>query len=223
MINYNDTCTTIKNFRPLREMVYEELREQIMTGGILPGARLMEVELAREMEVSRTPIREAIRKLEKEGLVDIEPRRGAYAASLSSDDMIDTLEVCQNAEGLAAFFAASRMTREQKKALKNASRQYDEAAAKADVAAMIHYDDEFHRIIAKSCNNKFLLQMLDQLHRPVLRFRYIHYGQTGAPDALEGTSDTHMAILEAIEDGDPSAARDAASAYIGKLKEQVME
>ena len=72
MLNFD-----IQNHRPLREMVYEELKMQILTGTIVPGTRMMEVELAEEMGVSRTPIREAIRKLEKEGLVTIEPRRGA--------------------------------------------------------------------------------------------------------------------------------------------------
>ena len=66
----------LQNHRPLREIVYEELKRQILVGEIAPGTRMMEVELAEEMGVSRTPIREAIRKLEKEGLVTIEPRRG---------------------------------------------------------------------------------------------------------------------------------------------------
>ena len=72
MINFD-----LQNHLPLRELVYEELKKEILTGRIAPGTRMMEVELADEMGVSRTPIREAIRKLEKEGLVIIEPRRGA--------------------------------------------------------------------------------------------------------------------------------------------------
>ena len=105
MLNFD-----IQNHRPLREIVYEELKMQILTGKIVPGTRLMEVELAADMGVSRTPIREAIRKLEKEGLVTIEPRRGAYASQISVKDMVDILEVRQDMEGLAAYFASSRMT-----------------------------------------------------------------------------------------------------------------
>ncbi|MEE0182286.1 MAG: GntR family transcriptional regulator, partial [Anaerovoracaceae bacterium] len=101
MLNFD-----IQNHRPLREIVYEELKMQILTGKIVPGTRMMEVELADDMGVSRTPIREAIRQLEKEGLVTIEPRRGAYASQISVKDMVDILEVRQNLEGLAAFFAA---------------------------------------------------------------------------------------------------------------------
>ena len=101
MLNFD-----IQNHKPLREMVYEELKMQILKGSIIPGTRMMEVELAEEMGVSRTPIREAIRKLEKEGLVTIEPRRGAYASMISTEDMVEILEVRQDLEGLAAYFAA---------------------------------------------------------------------------------------------------------------------
>ncbi len=94
----------IQNHRPLRDIVYEELKMQILKGQIVPGTRMMEVEMAEEMGVSRTPIREAIRKLEKEGLVTIEPRKGAYASQISTKDMVDILEVRQNMEGLAAYY-----------------------------------------------------------------------------------------------------------------------
>lgn len=83
----------LQNHRPLREIVYEQLKRQILTGRIAPGTRMMEVELAEEMGVSRTPVREATRKLEKDGLVVIEPRRGAYVSDISVKDMVDTLVV----------------------------------------------------------------------------------------------------------------------------------
>ena len=102
----------LQNHRPLREIVYEELKRQILVGEIAPGTRMMEVELAEEMGVSRTPIREAIRKLEKEGLVTIEPRRGAYASEISVKDMVDVLEVRQDLEGMAAALAAEKVTEE---------------------------------------------------------------------------------------------------------------
>ena len=77
----------IQNHRPLRELVYEELKNRILTGDIPPGTRLMEVDLAEDLGVSRTPVREAIRKLEKENLVTIEPRKGAYASKLEIKDL----------------------------------------------------------------------------------------------------------------------------------------
>ena len=87
MLNFD-----LQNHKPLREIVYEELKRQILKGEIAPGHRMMEVELADDMGVSRTPVREAIRKLEKEGLVTIEPRKGAYASDISIKEMIDVLD-----------------------------------------------------------------------------------------------------------------------------------
>ena len=107
MINF-----TLQNHKPLREIVYEELKRQIMVGEIAPGTRMMEVELADEMGVSRTPVREAIRKLEKEGLVTIEPSRGAYASDNYAKEMVDILEVRQDLEGMAAGIAAQKITEE---------------------------------------------------------------------------------------------------------------
>lgn len=214
MLNFD-----IQNHKPLREMVYEELKMQILTGTIIPGTRMMEVELAKEIGVSRTPIREAIRKLEKEGLVTIEPRRGAYASQISTDDMIEILEVRQNMEGLAAFFAASRMTPEQMVELKEVSESYNEAVKSGNMEEMIKYDTRFHRIIVESCNNKILVKMIEQLQELVLRFRYIYYDNFRR---AENMPDEHYEILHAIETGDADAARAAADVHIARLKDLVI-
>lgn len=214
MLNFD-----IQNHKPLREMVYEELKMQILTGKIVPGTRMMEVDLANDIGVSRTPIREAIRKLEKEGLVTIEPRRGAYASQISTEDMVEILEVRQNMEGLAAFFAASRMSDEQMAALKEVSKLYNDAVQSGDMQEMIKHDTKFHRIIVESCNNKVLVQMIEQLQELVLRFRYIYYDNFRR---AENMPDEHFAILNAIETGDAEAARAAADVHIDRLKELVI-
>ena len=140
MLNFD-----IQNHKPLREMVYEELKIQILTGAIVPGTRMMEVDLAEEMGVSRTPIREAIRKLEKEGLVTIEPRRGAYASMISTQDMVEILEVRQDLEGLAAYFAATRMTPVEMEELREVADHYNEAVAELQELVLrfryIYYDN----------------------------------------------------------------------------------
>ncbi|MDO4745689.1 MAG: GntR family transcriptional regulator [Bacillota bacterium] len=214
MLNFD-----IQNHRPLREMVYEELKMQILTGAIVPGTRMMEVELAKEIGVSRTPIREAIRKLEKEGLVTIEPRRGAYASQISTEDMVEILEVRQNMEGLAAFFAASRMSEEKMVELKEVSKCYNEAVKAGNMEDMIKHDTKFHRIIVESCNNKVLVQMIEQLQELVLRFRYIYYDNF---KRAENMPEEHAEILAAIENGDAEAARYAADVHIDRLKELVI-
>lgn len=215
MLNFD-----IHNHKPLREMVYEELKMQILTGAIIPGTRMMEVDLADEMGVSRTPIREAIRKLEKEGLVTIEPRRGAYASKISTEDMVEILEVRQDLEGLAAFFAAERMPEDKIRQVRVISEQYNEAVARGSMEDMISYDTRFHRMIVDSCNNKILVQMIEQLQELVLRFRYIYYDNF---KRAENMPEEHDAIVKAIESGDADAARYAADIHIDRLKELVIK
>ena len=215
MLNFD-----IQNHKPLREMVYEELKIQILTGAIVPGTRMMEVDLAEEMGVSRTPIREAIRKLEKEGLVTIEPRRGAYASRITTEDMVEILEVRQDLEGLAAFFAAERMNASQMKELRDASEKYNKAVEKGSMEDMIRHDTRFHRIIVDSCNNKILVHMVEQLQELVLRFRYIYYDNFKRANNMP---EEHKAIIEAIASGDAEKAREAADVHIDRLKQLVIE
>ncbi len=215
MLNFD-----IQNHKPLREMVYEELKKQILTGEIIPGTRMMEVELAEEMGVSRTPIREAIRKLEKEGLVTIEPRRGAYASMISTEDMVEILEVRQDLEGLAAFFAAERMQPAQMEELKSISASYNDAVTRGSMEDMIKYDTRFHRIIVDSCHNKILVQMIEQLQELVLRFRYIYYDNF---KRAENMPEEHDEILRAIQSKDKDRAREAADVHINRLKTMVIE
>ena len=210
----------IQNHKPLREMVYEELKRQILTGAIVPGTRMMEVDLAEEMGVSRTPIREAIRKLEKEGLVTIEPRRGAYASMISTQDMVEILEVRQDLEGLAAYFAASRMSPVQMEELKEVADHYNAAVKEGSMQDMIRYDTQFHRLIVDSCNNKILVNMVEQLQELVLRFRYIYYDNFKRADNMPAE---HREIIEAIASGDEDRARAAADVHIDRLKQLVIE
>lgn len=215
MLNFD-----IQNHRPLREIVYEELKLLILTGKISPGMRLMEEELAEDMGVSRTPIREAIRKLEKEGLITIEPRRGAYVSQISTKDMVEILEVRQNMEGLAAELAAQRMTDEDKEKLREIAKNYESAVAAGDMTEMIRCDTAFHHIIVEATQNKILIQMVEQLQEMVLRFRYIYYDNFKRAEQM---LTEHQAIYEAIADGDTEVARESANIHIDRLKSLILE
>jgi len=210
----------IQNHRPLREIVYEELKMQILKGQIVPGTRMMEVEMAEEMGVSRTPIREAIRKLEKEGLVTIEPRKGAYASQISTKDMVDILEVRQNMEGLAAYYAALRMNDEQKKRLAEISDAYNKAVIENNTPDMIKFDTAFHHLIVEGSGNKMLVHMIEQLQELVLRFRYLYYDDFRRAEKMPRE---HKMIYDAILNGDTEKARKAADVHIDRLKKLVEE
>lgn len=210
----------IQNHRPLREIVYEELKMQILKGQIVPGTRMMEVEMAEEMGVSRTPIREAIRKLEKEGLVTIEPRKGAYASQISTKDMVDILEVRQNMEGLAAYYAALRMSDDQKKKLSEIADSYNRAVIENNTPDMIKFDTAFHHLIVEGSGNKMLVHMIEQLQELVLRFRYLYYDDFKRAEKMPRE---HKVIYEAILTGDTEKARRAADVHIDRLKKLVEE
>lgn len=204
--------------RPLREIVYDELKMQILTGQIEPGTRMMEVEMAKEMGVSRTPVREAIRKLEKEGLVTIEPRRGAYASEVSVRDMIEILEVREEIEGLATELAAKRMDDDTKARLYRTADKYGEAVKDNDTGEMIKLDTEFHHIIVEGSRNKILMNVVEQLQELVLRFRYIYYDDFRRAEKMPRE---HKAIIEGIKSGNAKSARKAAEDHVEQLKSVV--
>ena len=213
MINF-----TLQNHKPLREIVYEELKRQIMVGEIAPGTRMMEVELAEEMGVSRTPVREAIRKLEKEGLVTIEPRRGAYASDISAKDMVDILEVRQDLEGMAAGIAAQKITDEGRIELENIARKYKDSVDREDIEEIIKNDEAFHKYIVSLSGNKTLIKMVSQMQELALRFRYIYYEDFSR---FKNQPSEHQAIVDAIAGGDVAGARKYAEEHLAGLKDFV--
>ena len=213
MINF-----TLQNHKPLREIVYEELKRQIMVGELAPGTRMMEVELAEEMGVSRTPVREAIRKLEKEGLVTIEPRRGAYASDISAKDMVDILEVRQDLEGMAAGIAAQKITDEGRIELENIARKYKDSVDREDIEEIIKNDEAFHKYIVSLSGNKTLIKMVSQVQELALRFRYIYYEDFSR---FKNQPSEHQAIVDAIAGGDVAGARKYAEEHLAGLKDFV--
>lgn len=206
--------------KPLRESVHEELRMQILKGAIKPGTRLMEVELADKMEVSRTPIREAMRELEQEGLVEIKPKRGAYVSDISLDEMVDTLVVRVELEGLSAELAAKKITPEQSELLNEIMKEYNEAMGTSDTEQIIHYDEAFHKFIAEITGNSTLIQIYAQVQNSSLRFRYLYYEDFKRYRSVPAE---HKAIADAIESGDAKAARRAASEHAEVLRKFVLE
>ena len=159
----NLTKLNLDEYKPLRDVVFENLRGAIVEGRLKPGERLMEVQLAEQLGVSRTPVREAIRKLELEGLVVMLPRKGAYVANMSLKDLIDVLEIRASLEGLAASLAAERITDEDIKKLESIVEEFKDGINESNVEALLRKDVEFHECIFKSTNNKKLHQLINSL------------------------------------------------------------
>jgi DNA-binding GntR family transcriptional regulator len=203
-INLND-------YKPLREVIFNTLREAIIVGELKPGERLMEVQLAEKMGVSRTPVREAIRKLELEGLVDMVPRKGAHVAELSVKDIIDVLEVRASLDGLASALSATRITDEELKELKHIYSQFVVYSEKENLQGIIKKDVEFHEVIYRSSRNEKLIQISNNLREQVQRFRVIYLKDNSSS---KGVAREHQDILEAIAARDPDTAQKVAQKHI---------
>ena len=204
-------CLDISSCKPLREIVFETIRGAIITGELQPGQRLMEVQLAEEMGVSRTPVRESIRKLELEGLVKMVPRRGAYVTPMSVNDLKEMMEIRRALEGLAAELAALNATAEEIAKLYAANQRFGESAMANDEEGIIKNDMAIHDIIYRASGNKKLLTMVNSLREQMQRFRaeYVHRIEDKTPLVNQ-----HMEIIRKIESGESAMAKALAGEHI---------
>ena len=161
----------MNEYLPLRDVVFQTLRQAILKGELKPGERLMEIQLAQKLGVSRTPVREAIRKLELEGLVLMIPRKGAEVAEITIKDLEDVLEVRAALEELAVCDACENITEEQILALKEAADNFRVALESDDLVKCAETDMAFHEVIYSATNNKRLLQILNNLREQMYRYR----------------------------------------------------
>jgi DNA-binding GntR family transcriptional regulator len=158
-------------YLPLRDVVFKTLRQAILKGELEPGERLMEIQLAERLGVSRTPIREAIRKLELEGLVLMIPRKGAEVAKISEQNLRDVLEVRRSLEELAIDLACQRMTEEELEDLRAKQALFAKAIEEGDAMQIAQTDEQYHDVIYNSTKNQKLVQMLNNLREQMYRYR----------------------------------------------------
>lgn len=198
-----DISLKMDEYLPLRDVVFNTLRNAILTGELSPGERLMEIKLADKLGVSRTPIREAIRKLELEGLVVNTPRKGAEVANISAEDLRDVLEVRRSLEVLAISLACEKMTDEALELLYeniDAFKHSIDAKATSDIASV---DVTFHDIIYKSTGNNRLIQILNNISEQMYRYRFEYIKNKESWNRLV---EEHMNIYEAIKNRDKDLA-----------------
>ena len=160
----------VNDYLPLRDVVFNTLRQAILRGEMEPGERLMEIQLAQKLGVSRTPIREAIRKLELEGLVIMIPRKGAEVAHITEKDMRDVLEVRCTLEELAVALACKNVTPERIMDLRAANKVFESAIVSKDVVNIVDADVQFHDTIYAMTDNDRLIQIINKLREQMYRY-----------------------------------------------------
>ena len=181
-----DFEVNMNEYLPLRDVVFNTLRKAILRGELKPGERLMEIQLANKLGVSRTPIREAIRKLELEGLVLMIPRKGAEVAQITEKNMQDVLEVRKALEELSVQLACERITPEQVEEMKMAAEDFRKVLKSGDVTKIAEADVKFHDIIFAATNNQRLITLLNNLREQMYRFRVEYLKQKECyPQLLE--------------------------------------
>lgn len=209
-----------KSQKPLKDLVYLDLKHKILTGEIPSNTRLMEVELSEKMNVSRTPIREAIKRLYDDGLVRMIPRKGSYVAKISIKEMLDVFEIREDMEGFCAYLAAMRIDEDQKVKLRELNDSYQIASKNKDKMEMIRLDEEIHNFIVACCDNETLKQLVSYVQELSLRFRYLYYEDESLYD---DTAAQHLHMMEAIIDGNAVQARRLADEHVRAIREFVYE
>ena len=224
----NQFKVNMNEYLPLRDVVFNTLRQAILKGELAPGERLMEIQLAEKLGVSRTPIREAIRKLELEGLVLMIPRKGAEVAKISEKSLRDVLEVRRSLEELAIELACQRMSEEELEQLERAQKAFKEAIDMGVAMPIAETDEHYHDIIYQGTGNDKLVQMLNNLREQMYRYRLEYIKDE---DKRQVLLVEHEYILSALKSRSIAEAKTAMREHIDNqeitvsrnIKEQELE
>ena len=192
-------------FLPLRDVVFNTLRDEILYGKLKAGERLMEIAISERLGVSRTPVREAIRRLEQEGLVDMYPRRGAQVKGITEKALADALEARKTLETFTVNAACSRITRKQLEKLKEANEEFRETinAKEKEAAKIASCDEKFHNIIIEAAGNRKIAETLYNLKEQMFRYRYAYLSSSRDHTHL---AEEHEMLINAIERADSDLA-----------------
>ena len=209
----------LDSYKPLREVVYETLREAIRNGSLTPGERLMEIQLAEELGVSRTPVREAIRKLELERFVVMLPRRGTYVANLSLKDINEVFEIRAALDGLAAGLAAERITEEELEQMERLLVEIADCIEQHNNQKIVEADEAFHDTLYRASRNERLVGIICNLREQFTRFRSVSINY---PGRLQNTLEEHRQLVEAIAQRNPEAAQQKAREHIENAEQTLL-
>ena len=206
---------------PLRDVAFQTLRKGILHGELKPGERLMEIQLANRLGVSRTPVREAIRMLELEGLVINTPHRGAQVASITEKDLQDVLEVRKGLEEMSIRLACERITDQQLQELYEASRRFEkQAESDEDIMKLAAADEAFHAIIYKASGNQRLEQLINNLLDQMFRYRIEYLKDEANRQSL---ITEHDELWNSLKNRDYNRSRKFMRQHIERQMESIMQ
>jgi GntR family transcriptional regulator, rspAB operon transcriptional repressor len=204
----------------LRERIYNDLRAQILSGKIEAGTRLVETTLAKELGVSRTPVREALHKLGLENLVQSIPRVGYLVNDMSEYEVDDLFATRAAIEQLVARRALERITREELDQIEKNMAKTDQIIRTGQTKKMIDLDTEFHEIICRASRSRRLYQIAQTLREHMLKFRKacLHF-----PEIARRARDDHFEILKAFRAKDPAKLDEAMGSHMAHTKKDILD
>lgn len=195
----------------LRGRVFHKIREDILSGKYKQNEELKEKTIGEELGVSRTPVREALRQLELEGLVNIVPNKGAYVIGITKKDVQDIYMIRTLLEGLCARWASDYITEEQLNELEENIYLSDFYAKKHKFSQVVELDDKFHEILYETSHSKVLGHVLSDYHHYLQRVRKV---TLASEKRAMDSNEEHKAIIQALRSGDAKKAETLASEHI---------
>ncbi|HSR10564.1 MAG TPA: GntR family transcriptional regulator [Thermodesulfobacteriota bacterium] len=204
----------------LGSQAYHGLKRIILEGRIGPGKKLNEGDLAKALGISRTPVREAINRLEKEGLVEIFPQRGAFVVRFSEKDIYELFLLRENLEGLAARLAAENMNDASLGRLESCVEGFKEPFNDKDTQRYAREDFKFHQTIVNLSDAKRLIRLVSTLHDHI---RIYSLTTRGLSDRMKSSLKEHRQIIESLGRRDPDASDQAMRQHIRRVRDGVME
>lgn len=210
----------IQDNNSLRANVFKELEQAILNGSFAPGDSLIEQRLSAELGVSRTPVREALRQLELEGLVKTVPNKGAVVIGVSTKDILDIYSIRMKIESLAARWAATNITDEELAALREVVELQTFYVSRGDAMQVWNLDTRFHEIIFEACRSRPLRHTLSNFHHYIQKARELSFKTAGRARL---SVEEHRAILEAIAAHDPDEAERLTAHHISMAQKNVAD
>ena len=195
----------------LRGRVFNKLREDILSGKYQDHEELKEVAIGEELGVSRTPVREAFRQLELEGLIQIVPNKGAYVTGITAKDVKDIYMIRSSLEGMCARLATENITEEQLEELEENVYLASFHASKGHMEQMTELDNRFHHILYEACDSKMLEKLLQDFHQYVMRIRK---KTLSTKERGIASNEEHRQIMEAIKAKNPDEAQRLANMHM---------
>ena len=218
MAKKNEPTIIIEQPVPIRKQVYQHLRDQILNHSIKPSSRLVEAQIAKEIGISRTPVREALHLLEKDGFVEAIPRVGYRVKKLEWEELNEIFEIRRVNEKLACCWALDRIDEKSLKKLEKNIEKTESALKKGTPEQFLAFDEEFHEILVSAAGSKNLFELCQQLRRLMLRYRA---ASIKTASSVSTALKEHRKILECLKNKNKNCLEEALNEHLNHSKNNI--